>query len=42
LVVSQVGVFAGNFGSGGSPAPAHTALVDYFFNTASPIIPEDG
>jgi len=39
--VSQVGVFSGNFGSGGV-VPAHTTLVDYFFNTASPIIPEDG
>jgi regulation of enolase protein 1 (concanavalin A-like superfamily) len=39
LVVAAVGVFAGN---AGSSAPAHTAVVDYFFNTASPIIPEDG
>jgi hypothetical protein len=36
--VSQVGVFAGNAG----PSPAHTAVVDYFFNTAAPINPEDG
>ncbi|HYO10196.1 MAG TPA: FG-GAP-like repeat-containing protein, partial [Tepidisphaeraceae bacterium] len=34
------GVFAGN--AGGSSAPAYTAVVDYFFNTASPIVPEDG
>jgi hypothetical protein len=39
LVVTAVGVFAGN---AGSSAPAHTAVVDYFFNTASPIISEDG
>ena len=37
--VSQVGPFAANEGS--SP-PAHTARVDYFFNTSSPIVPEDG
>jgi regulation of enolase protein 1 (concanavalin A-like superfamily) len=39
LTVSQVGFFAGNAGSN---PPAHTAVVDYFFNTAAPIIPEDG
>ena len=38
LAVSAVGVFAGNF----TPNPAYTAVVDYFFNTASPIVPEDG
>jgi regulation of enolase protein 1 (concanavalin A-like superfamily) len=38
LEVTQIGIFVGN--TGGSP-PAHTAIVDYFFNTASPIIPED-
>lgn len=41
LSVSSVGPCAGNFGSGAS-APAHTAVVDYFFNTADPIVPEDG
>ncbi len=41
LTVTQVGVFASNYGSGGA-APAHTALVDYFFETSSPIVPEDG
>ena len=40
LVVNSVGAFAGNAGGGG--APAHTAVIDYFFSTASPIIPEDG
>jgi regulation of enolase protein 1 (concanavalin A-like superfamily) len=39
LTVSQVGLFAGNAGSN---PPAHTAVVDYFFNTATPIVPEDG
>ncbi|MEK9139245.1 MAG: immunoglobulin domain-containing protein, partial [Bacteroidota bacterium] len=39
LAVSSVGLFVGN--AGGSP-PAFTGLVDYFFNTASPIVPEDG
>jgi hypothetical protein len=39
LSVTSVGVFAGN---AGSTPPAHTAVVDYFFNTAMPIIPEDG
>jgi len=37
----QVGVFAGAAGGGGT-APGHTAVVDYFFNAAIPIIPEDG
>ena len=40
MTVKQVGVFAGNTGFKGS-VPAHTAVVDYFFNTASPIEPED-
>ncbi len=38
LVVGTVGVFAEN--AGGS-APQHIAVIDYFFNTASPISPED-
>lgn len=38
IEVATVGVFAGN----SLQNPAHTALVDYFFNTASPIVPEDG
>ena len=37
LATSSVGVFSGNDGSN----PAFTAIVDYFFDTASPIIPED-
>ncbi|MHC5028861.1 MAG: DUF1349 domain-containing protein, partial [Planctomycetota bacterium] len=39
MPVRAVGVYAGN--AGASP-PAHTALVDYVFNTSSPIEPEDG
>jgi len=38
LSVSAVGVFAGNAGGN----PAHTAVIDYFFNTLEPIVPEDG
>jgi PKD repeat protein len=38
MTVSKVGVFAGNSGAN----PAYTAVVDYFFNTASPVVPEDG
>ena len=37
--VSSVGVYAGNVGA---PAPAHTAVVDYLFETSAPISPEDG
>lgn len=38
LTVGAVGVFAGNGGS----KPAFTASVDWFFDTANPIEPEDG
>lgn len=38
LVVSSMGLFAGNLGV---PVPSHTATIDYFFNTASPIAAED-
>jgi uncharacterized repeat protein (TIGR02543 family) len=41
MVVSKVGLLVGNLESGGI-TPAHTALVDYFFDTANPIVPEDG
>ncbi|MDT9283413.1 Ig-like domain-containing protein, partial [Limnospira sp. PMC 1298.21] len=40
LQVQQVGLFAANADS--SSSPQFTSQVDYFFNTASPIIPEDG
>ena len=41
MQVKKVGVFAGNTPFKGD-IPGHTALVDYFFNTASPIANEDG
>ena len=37
MVANSVGVFAGNDGDD----PAHTAVIDYFFNSASPIVAED-
>jgi hypothetical protein len=37
--MTAVKAFVGNADS--SP-PAHTGYIDYFFNTASPIVPEDG
>lgn len=41
--VTRSGVFGANHDvAPGQPAPAHTAVVDYFFNTAAPIEPEDG
>jgi uncharacterized repeat protein (TIGR02543 family) len=39
--IARVGVYAANHPAGGGSSPAHTAVVDYFFNTASPIVPED-
>ncbi len=38
LTVTGSGVYAGNVGS---PAPAYDVVVDYYFNTLSPIVPED-
>ncbi len=40
MEVNQVGVYAGNTRYKNN-LPTHTAVVDYFFNTASPITPED-
>jgi len=37
LAVAKVGLFAGNFGSGGT-APAFNALFDYVFETSAPIL----
>ncbi|RMF72439.1 MAG: hypothetical protein D6744_16830, partial [Planctomycetota bacterium] len=42
MTVASIGPYVSNISDGATPAPAHTALVDYFFNTASPIVPEDG
>jgi len=39
MSVEKAGVFAGN---AGPTNPAHTAVVDYFFNMVAPISPEDG
>lgn len=39
MTVNRIGVMAGNVGAGS--APEHTAVIDYFFNNASPIVPED-
>ncbi|MEM9215757.1 MAG: tandem-95 repeat protein [Cyanobacteria bacterium P01_F01_bin.150] len=39
LNVISVGTFAGNAGKN---LPAFTAQIDYFFNSAAPILPEDG
>jgi len=40
FAVTKVGLFAANHGA--FTIPAHTAVVDYFFNTAAPIANEDG
>jgi len=43
LNVTKSGVYGANHGTPPlRPAPAHTAIVDYFFNSAAPISPEDG
>ena len=41
LSVNAVGPYAGNHYNGAT-SPAHTAVIDYFFNMQSPIEPEDG
>jgi len=41
LNVTKVGVFAGNVAVSGQPAPAHTAIVDFFQNAAEGPMPED-
>lgn len=41
LDVNKVGVFAGNVAVKGNPAPAHTASVDYFHNTAEGPLPAE-
>lgn len=38
IVVDKIGAFVGNAAGN----PAHTAVIDYFFNNQSPIDPEDG
>lgn len=38
VTVTRAGVYGGNAGA----APAFDAVVDYFFETGSPVVPEDG
>ncbi|MEK7675014.1 MAG: Ig-like domain-containing protein [Verrucomicrobiota bacterium] len=40
IAVAQVGVHAGNYQADGNP-PEFPVVLDYFFNTATPIVPED-
>jgi regulation of enolase protein 1 (concanavalin A-like superfamily) len=40
MAVNVMGPFVGNYSTGN--APPHTAIIDYIFNTGSPITPEDG
>lgn len=40
IAVTSVGFYGGNVGLG-EPAPSFMPIVDYFFDTSSPIIPED-
>lgn len=39
ITVTGIGLYAGNALGAGSPA--HTASFDYFFDTSSPVVPED-
>lgn len=39
VTTTGIGIYAGN--ATGTGSPAHTASFDYFFNTASPVVPED-
>lgn len=41
LTVTATGLHAANTNAVPANTPAHTAIVDYFFNTAAPILPED-
>ena len=41
LLVNRVGVFAENTVGPATPSPGYTVLIDYFFNTTSPVDPED-
>lgn len=42
LSVLKAGIYAGNTPESGGAVPGFTAMFDYFFNAASPIVPEDG
>ncbi len=41
MTVDSSGVFSANHSSALLSPPAHTTIVDYFFNSTSPIVPED-
>jgi hypothetical protein len=41
LTVTKVGLFAGNTKPKNGTTPAHTAIVDYFYNAADAVEPED-
>ena len=41
MIVTAIGPFVSNYSTSGN-APAFTSIIDYFFNRASPIVPEDG
>ncbi len=41
MTVNQVGIYVGNHGNPASTSPSHMGSIDYFFNTLSPIDPED-
>ena len=41
LNVTKAGIFAGNVALKSQPAPAHTAIVDYFYNKAQGPLPAD-
>lgn len=42
MEVTEVGVYGGNAADFPGNEPAHTTIIDYFFNSAAPIAPEDG
>jgi hypothetical protein len=42
LIATSIGPFFGNQGNTPSASPAFTGIIDYFFNTAARISPEDG
>lgn len=42
FTLNQLGVYAGNDSFSGIDSPEYTAVIDYVFNLASPIDPEDG
>jgi hypothetical protein len=40
--LAMIGIYAGNDSFSGIDSPEYTAVIDYVFNLASPIVPEDG